>query len=108
MSPGISSGYIIKGGHQPIFYRGCQVGFAEPGRCVMYHQEFNPHNNREHWPEKDHFKDPDTFLQKLKNNPQKTLEDIYKNIIEERLVGGNWLPYYNSWYVFCDGVLCSN
>ena len=82
--------------------------FAEPGRCVLYHQEFNPLGGREHWPEKDHYKDPVSFLQKLKNNPPKILEDIYKNMWEERHVSGNWLPYYNSWYVFCDGVLCSN
>ena len=39
---------------------------------------------------------------------EKEMEKIYKKIMEKRHSGGNWLPYFNSWYVFCDGVICCN
>ena len=56
----------------------------------------------------DHFGDAETFLRKMKNNPEKQMADISEKMMEKRCHGGNWLPYFNAWYVICDGVICSN
>lgn len=44
----------------------------------------------------------------MKNNPEKHMEDIYEKIMEMRFKDGQYLPYFNNWYVICDGVICSN
>ena len=68
--------------------------------------EFEPPQDKDYWPELNHFEDVDQFLQDMIGQPEKEMEKIYKKIMEKRHSGGNWLPYFNSWYVFCDGVIC--
>ena len=49
----------------------------------------------------------------IKEIGSKSLKEIEESFtrklsLKQKDKDGQWLPYFNAWYVFCDGVICSN